>query len=152
MFISFCDSVPGDSLVFHQENRGYLRIWLGIWDCSAYNAGESSLISQRGGCLVRFLELWQEPGVYSRVTGGWIFETPLFSAKSGILCSYEGHLRNITRLGRLIQTLLELRWDTKGPFLVSKEILGFLSIFKKSQASSSFEALNSTSLSRSQRM
>ena len=24
VFISFCDSVPGDSLVFHQENRGSL--------------------------------------------------------------------------------------------------------------------------------
>ena len=26
VFISFCDSVPGDSLVFHQENRGSLRV------------------------------------------------------------------------------------------------------------------------------
>ena len=25
-FISFCDSVPGDSLVFHQENRGSFRV------------------------------------------------------------------------------------------------------------------------------
>ena len=57
-----------------------------------------------------------------------------------------------TRLGRIIQTLLEVRLETKGPFLVSKVILGFLSIFKKSQASSAFEALNSTSLSRSQGM
>ena len=40
-----------------------------------------------------------------------------------------------TRLGKIIQTLLEVRWDTKRPFLVSTEILGFLSIFKKSQAS-----------------
>ena len=31
-----------------------------------------------------------------------------------------------TRLGRIIQTLLEVRWETKGPFLVSTEILGFL--------------------------
>ena len=56
------------------------------------------------------------------------------------------------RLGRIIQTLLEVRWETKGPFLVSTEILGFLSSFKKSQASSAFEALNSTSLSRCQGM
>ena len=67
MLISFCDSVPGDSLVFHQENRGSLRVLLGKRDCSAFNAGESSLISQRGGCLIRFFELRQEPGVYSRV-------------------------------------------------------------------------------------
>ena len=57
-----------------------------------------------------------------------------------------------TRLGRIKQTLLEVRWETKYPFLVSTEILGFLSIFKKSQASSAFEALNSTSLSSCQGM
>ena len=45
-----------------------------------------------------------------------------------------------------------MRWETKVPFLVSTEILGFLSIFKKSQASSAFETLNSTSLSRCQGM
>ena len=43
-----------------------------------------------------------------------------------------------------------MRWETKGPFLVSTEILGFLSIFKKSQTSSPFEALNSMCLSRYQ--
>ena len=63
VFISFCDNVPGDSLVYHQENRGSLRVWLGKRDCSACNAGELSLISQWGGCLKRFLELRQEPGV-----------------------------------------------------------------------------------------
>ena len=26
---------------------------------------------------------------------GWPFETPLCSAKSGLLCSYEGNLRNL---------------------------------------------------------
>ena len=31
-----------------------------------------------------------------------------------------------TRFGRIIQTLLEVRWETKRPFLVSTEILGFL--------------------------
>ena len=40
-----------------------------------------------------------------------------------------------TRLGRIIQMLLEVRWETKRPFLVATEILGFLSIFKESQAS-----------------
>ena len=28
---------------------------------------------------------------------GWPFETPLCSAKSGHLCSYEGHLRNLNK-------------------------------------------------------
>ena len=50
--------------------------------------------------------------------------------------------------------ILELQrgWHSKLHFLVSTEILGFLSIFKKSQASSAFEALNSTSLWRCQVM
>ena len=55
-----------------------------------------------------------------------------------------------TRLGRIIQSLLEVRSETKGPFLVCTEILVSLSIFKKSHVSSAFEALNATSLSRCQ--
>ena len=47
--------------------------------------------------------------------------------------------------------LLEVRCEIKRPFLVSTEILTFLSIFKKSQTSSPFEALNSMCLSRCQR-
>ena len=52
-----------------------------------------------------------------------------------------------TRFGRIIQTLLEVRWEITCPFLVSTEILGFLSIFKKFQASAPFEALYSVGLS-----
>ena len=48
--------------------------------------------------------------------------------------------------------LPEVRWETNRPFLVSTEILGFLSIFKKNQASSPFEALKSMGLSRCQGM
>ena len=44
--------------------------------------------------------------------------------------------------------LLEVRQETKAHFLVGTVILGFLSIFKKSQASSPYEALNSVCLSR----
>ena len=62
----------------------------------------------------------------------WPFETPLCSATSGFLSSYDGHLSNLTRLGRIIQRLLEVRRETKRPFLVGTVILGFLSIFKKS--------------------
>ena len=39
--------------------------------------------------------------------------------------------------------LLEVRWETKRPFLVSTEILRFLSILKKSQSLAPFVALNS---------
>ena len=47
--------------------------------------------------------------------------------------------------------LLEVRQETKAHFLVGTVILGFLSIFKKSQASSPYETLNSVCLSRCQR-
>ena len=53
-------------------------------------------------------------------------------------------------LGRKIQTLLEVSREAKPPLLVGRVILVFLSIFTKSQASSPFEALNSTQLSKSQ--
>ena len=56
-----------------------------------------------------------------------------------------------SRLGRAIQMLLEVRWETQCPFLFATVILEFLSIFNKSQASSPFEALNSACLLRYQR-
>ena len=39
------------------------------------------------------------------------------------------------RLGSTIWTLLEVRQETEFHFLVGRVILGFLSIFKKSEAS-----------------
>ena len=56
-----------------------------------------------------------------------------------------------SRLSRAIRTLLDMRQETLGLFLVAIVILGFLLIFKKRQASSPFEALNSVCLSRCQR-
>ena len=56
-----------------------------------------------------------------------------------------------TTLGRAIRLLLEGSRETEFPFLVAPVILGFLSIFKKCQASSHFEALNSACLLRCQR-
>ena len=67
MFFSSCDSVVGDSLDFNQAIPGSLRVWLGKHNCSACNAGESGLMSWQRGSRMGFLELRQEPGVYSRV-------------------------------------------------------------------------------------
>ena len=53
-------------------------------------------------------------------------------------------------LHRTLQTLLEVRQGTEVQFLVGTVILGFLSIFKNSQASSPCEALNSVCLLRGQ--
>ena len=55
-----------------------------------------------------------------------------------------------SRLGRAIETLLEVKQETQVPFPFATVILGFLSIFNKCQASSTFEAFNSTSFSRCQ--
>ena len=52
-----------------------------------------------------------------------------------------------TRLGSAIRMLLDVTRETQGPFLVATVILGFLSIFKKSQLLSPFETLNSVCLS-----
>ena len=68
VFFLSCDSVVGDSLEFSQANRGSLRICLGKCCCSGHNAGESVLISPGGECIMGFLDLRQEPGVYSPVT------------------------------------------------------------------------------------
>ena len=53
-------------------------------------------------------------------------------------------------LGRKIQTLQEVSWEATHPLFVCTVILVFLSIFRKSQESSPFEALNSAHLSKSQ--
>ena len=81
-----------DSLQFHQGNRGSLRLRLGTRNSSAWNAGESGLILQRGGSLMSFLELRQAPGVYSRVTAGMAIWNSGCSSKSGLLSNYDGHL------------------------------------------------------------
>ena len=70
VFFSSCDSAVEDSLEFNQANRGSLRVLLGKPNCTGHTAGKSGLISQRGESLIGFLELRQEPGVYSRVTAG----------------------------------------------------------------------------------
>ena len=56
-----------------------------------------------------------------------------------------------SRLGRAIQTVLKVRQETQGPFIVATVTVGLLPIFKKSQALSPFEALNSPWLSKCQR-
>ena len=54
-------------------------------------------------------------------------------------------------LGRTIRTLPEVRRETEIHFLLGTVILGLLSIFKKSQASSPYEAFNSVCLLRGHR-
>ena len=83
-----------------------------------------------------FLELRQEPGVYSRVTVGIAIQNSSLFSEVRILSSYQGHLRNLNKAWQDNTDASGGEVGTKGPFLVSKKILGFLSISKKSQASS----------------
>ena len=55
------------------------------------------------------------------------------------------------RIGWAIGMPLNMRQKNQGPFLVATVILGFPSVFKRSQSSSHFEALNSLCLSSCQR-
>ena len=62
---------------------------------------------------------------------------------SGLLSSYEGYVRNLQKACHSNMDASRCEAGDKGTFLVATVILGFLSIFKKSQALSPFEALNS---------
>ena len=42
-----------------------------------------------------FLSCGRNVGYILELQRGWPFETPLRSAKSGVLSSYDGHLRNL---------------------------------------------------------
>ena len=55
------------------------------------------------------------------------------------------------RLGRAKGKLLDVTRETQVPFPIATGILGFLSMFKRSQAPSNFEAVSSACLSRCQR-
>ena len=48
-----------------------------------------------GDFLWDFSSCGRNVGYILELQRGWPFETPLFSAKSGLLSSYDGHLRNL---------------------------------------------------------
>ena len=83
---------------------------------------------------------------------GCPFETGVCSVSQDTCLGMRDTSGMQTRRGSSIRTLLEVKWEFRSLFLVGTVILGFLSIFMKSQASSPFEALNSACLSNFQRM
>ena len=54
-FIQTCEGVLWDALEFHKGSQSSFPVWCGTRNCSAWNAGDSGLISQRGGSLMVFL-------------------------------------------------------------------------------------------------
>ena len=98
-----------------------------------------------------FLSCSRNLGYILELRHGWPFKTRVFSATSGLMFTDEGQLGILPEPWSAIGTPLEVMWETQGSFPVATGILGFLSIFKGSQASSPFEALNSACLLRYQR-
>ena len=49
----------------------------------------------QGDVSLDFSSSGRNLGYILKLQRGWPFETPLFSAKSGLLSSYDGHLRNL---------------------------------------------------------
>ena len=146
-----CEVVLGDSLEFHQEIKAPLVLYWkhGIAEhamqenfASSLAEGEVSWIfSICGRNLGYILELWRVG-----------FSILVFLQQRQHSCLFMMDTSGIeARLLRTIWTLLDVRGDTEDHFLFDTVILGFLTIFKNFQASSTFEAVNSTLLSRCQR-
>ena len=95
VFMSSCDSVLGDSLLFHQENRGSLHFHWEYGIALYVMQGNQASFSSKGDVSYDFSSCSRNLGYIRELQRGWPFETPLCSAKSGLLCSYEGHLRNL---------------------------------------------------------
>ena len=97
VFFSSCDTVMGTlwcsvketeaPYVFDWEYRVALHAVLGNRASSPGEGDVSWDFSSCGRNLVYILKLER----------GWPFETPLYSAKSELLSSYDGHLRNLNQ-------------------------------------------------------
>ena len=111
----------GPHLMARGKSHGFSRVGAGTWGIFSSYGGD-------GPSKLVFLQRCLDSCIVAR-------DTSAFSL----------------RLDRAIGTPLEVRRETQGPFPVATGILGFLSIFKRIQASSPFEALNSVFLLSCQR-
>ena len=57
--------------------------------------GNRASFPSKGDVSHDFSSCGRNLGYIRELQRGWPFETPLCSAKSGLLCSYEGHLRSL---------------------------------------------------------
>ena len=128
-----------------------------VFDCEngiALHAmqGNRASFPSKGDVSYDFSSCGRNLGYIRELQRVWPFETPLCSAKSGLLCSYEGHIRN-----------LNLAWqdntDTSGceegdqvSLSSFHRDIGIPINFQEESSLVSFEALNSTSLWRCQGM
>ena len=97
----------------HQCSSRFVTVFLGTLWCSikkidapyvfdwengiALHAmqGNGASFPSEGDVSYDFSSCGRNLGYIRKLQRGWPFKTPLCSAKSGLLCSYEGHLRNL---------------------------------------------------------
>ena len=82
----------------------------------------------------------------------WPFETPLCSAKSGLLSSYDGHLRNLNYTWQGNTDTSGCEVGDQGSLSSFHRDIGILINFQEESVPVTFEEFNSTSLSRCQKM
>ena len=100
-------------LEVHQSSSRFVTVILGTLWCSikkteapymfdwengfAMHAmqGNPASFPSEGDISYDFSSCGRNLGYIRELQRGWPFENPLYSAKSGLLCSYEGHLRNL---------------------------------------------------------
>ena len=94
MFHSSCDSVLGDSLEFLQKIEApYMFDWVhGIAQHARQGKPASPL--GEGQVSLFFLSCGRNLGYILELRRGWPFKTHVCTAMSGLLSSYNGHLRN----------------------------------------------------------
>ena len=127
--------------MFEREHGIALHAIQGNQASSLAKGEVSWFFSSCGGNLGYILELRR----------GWSFKLVFVQRGQGSCLVARDTSRFSSRLGRVIWTPLKERRETQGPFPVATGILGFLSIFKRSQGSAPFEVLSSASLLSSQR-
>ena len=95
MFISFCDSVPGALWCSIKKIEApYVFDWENVIALHAMQGNRASYPCE-GDVSNGFSSCGRNLGYNRELQPGWPFETSLCLAKSGLLCSYEGHLRNL---------------------------------------------------------
>ena len=111
----------GPHLALRGKSHGFSLVAAGTWGILSRYDGD-------GTSKLVFIQRYQDSSLVARDTSG-------FSS----------------RFGRQEKKPLKVTQENQGPIQVVTRILKFLSIFKRSQASSPFESLNSAFLSSCQR-
>ena len=122
--------------MFDGEHGVALHVIQGNQASSPGEAQFSEFFSSCGGILANILELRRDG--YSKL---------MFVQRRQDSCLVTRDNSGIaSRLDRAIRTLFDVMWETQSSVLLATVILRSLSILNKSQASSTFEALNSACL------